>query len=245
MNTSEIKKANNQWLTSDGTLVRKVCGGRCNIFLISKAGAHILVDTGMDFMRRKLIRRLDEMKIENLQYLILTHTHFDHAANASAIKDKFNPKVIVHDSEAAFLLSGDSPLPAGTNTFTRQLIKTFSNPVRKMARYKPCPVDIHVHEEVDLSVCGIDARVIHTPGHSPGSVSILIDNEIALVGDTLIGVLPNKCFPPFADNVEELIKSWRKLIKFKCTLLLPSHGTPRSLVLLKQNLMARRAMAKV
>jgi glyoxylase-like metal-dependent hydrolase (beta-lactamase superfamily II) len=44
-------------------------------------------------------------------------------------------------------------------------------------------------------------------------ISIIIDDEIAIVGDAMVGTIPDSIYPPFADDKKLLIKSWKKLLK--------------------------------
>lgn len=211
--------------TSKGTIILKIAGGRSNVFLVKTNHENFLIDTGPAFMHNQLIKRLRNAGVKSIDFLILTHTHFDHAANASSIKALFDAKVLVHSKEAAYLLSGDSPLPAGSNLFTSFLINNFGKIVQKRVIYKSCQPDILVDENYSFPDKGSIIKIIHTPGHSSGSMCIILDNEIALVGDTLIGTLPGRCFPPFVDDVPELYQSWKKLLKTGCTIFLPSHGS--------------------
>jgi glyoxylase-like metal-dependent hydrolase (beta-lactamase superfamily II) len=211
--------------TSKGTLIMKIAGGRSNIFLVKTGQEVFLIDTGPAFMRNQLLKRLHKAGINSIDYLILTHTHFDHAANAFAIKKQFGAKVIVHASEAEYLMSGDSPVPAGAVWFTSMLIQWFGKMVQKLVIYPPCQADILVNDELSFSDNESAIRIIHTPGHSSGSMCIIIDNEITLAGDTLIGTIPGRCFPPFVDDIPELYQSWQKLLKTECTIFLPSHGS--------------------
>jgi hydroxyacylglutathione hydrolase len=214
-----------QWICSSGCRIFKITGGRSNVFLVSNDKVNILIDTGPAFMGRSLIRRLNRVLKGPLDFLLLTHTHFDHAANTFLVKEQFNPKIIVNKAEADFLLTGDSPVPAGTNIFTRFLVNRFGRFTQRIVRYHSCKTDIIIGDHYDLSRSGIEAYIMHTPGHSAGSVSLIIENEIAIVGDTLFGTYPGSCFPPFADDVEELMKSWELLLNTGCRLFLPSHGT--------------------
>lgn len=217
-----------------------LAGGRSNVFMVSGKNINILVDTGPAYKCKGLFNKLNKLSINSIDYLLLTHTHFDHAANAQKIKDKFGLKVIVHEKEADYLLSGDSPVPAGTNALTSWLSGTFGKWVEKMVRYNSCKADIVVNNEFDLSDTGINARIIHTPGHSAGSLSLIVDNQIALVGDTLFGVYPRSCYPPFADCDPDLLKSWEKLLETECKLFLPSHGRSRTRKQIEVELSKRR-----
>ena len=67
-------------------------------------------------------------------------------------------------------------------------------------------------------------------------MSLIIDDEIAIVGDAMFGVLKKSIYPPYADNSKELINSWEKLLSTNCKLFLPAHGSANSRKQLKQNL---------
>ncbi len=214
--------------SSKGTDIISIAGGRSNVFLINSGDKKILVDTGPRFMQKIVIRRLMKLGIRSIDYLILTHTHFDHAANARAIKNCFNARVIVHASEEGFLKSGDSPVPAGTNLFTGWLTRTSGKLANRLVKYQGCDADITFDQQLYLSEDLENIQVIHTPGHSAGSSSVIIDNEIALAGDTLFGTYPGSCFPPFADDRELLFTSWELLLETGCRVFFPSHGSVRT-----------------
>lgn len=220
------------WSTSGGYIIYQVLAGRSNAFLITDKRKNILVDTGPRFMWNILRKRLDRLQISKIDLLILTHSHFDHAANASRIKEAYKAKVIIHQSEIKFLNTGDNILPAGTNALSGFIIKAFENKFNTLTRYSPCNHDLTFDKSYDLADYGFNAFLMHTPGHTPGSTSIIIDNELALVGDTMFGVFRRTVFPPFASNPDLLIDSWGKLLETGCRIYLPSHGSAnkRSLV---------------
>lgn len=165
------------------------------------------------------------MDIVHIDYLILTHTHYDHAGNAAWIKKKYKAHVILHKTEAKCLASGKNILPQGTNYFSGTLVRLFAKPFLRLSGYEPCEYDILVDSLFDLKETGFNGYIIHTPGHSEGSLSIIIDNEIALAGDTLFGKFRNSVFPPFADDINKLVKSWGDLLKAGCSVFIPSHGS--------------------
>ncbi len=220
------------WTTSGGYKILKILSGRSNVFLLRNRQSTILIDTSAGFMWKALQRNLDQLGIDRIDLLILTHSHFDHAANAHKIKERYNAQVIIHDSEAGYLLAGTNILPAGTNPITKTIVRVLARQFISFARYQPCKADLAVDSNYDLSGYGFNAYLMHTPGHTKGSLSLIIDNEIAIVGDTMFGIFPWTIFPPFASDPRQMVKSWEKLLNTKCTLFLPSHGSAnkRSLV---------------
>jgi hydroxyacylglutathione hydrolase len=222
------------WTTISGYTINQILDKSCNAYLISNRGRYLLIDTGRKTSRKRLFNHLEKLGAARLDALIMTHTHFDHAGNAAQIREKFQTKVIAHKSEARYLKSGNSPLPGGTISVTKFLIEHLGQQVQSRVKYEPCDVDIQVEDSFDLAEFGCNARIIHTPGHTSGSMSVIVDDEIAVAGDTLFGEVPNSVFPPFADDVEQLIASWAKLLETKCDLFLPAHGFPITRKLLEK-----------
>lgn len=223
-----------RWLTSNDLCVTRLLGMRSNVFLVSKGNLNILVDSSPALYRRILEKRLRSFPVDHIDYLLFTHTHFDHCGNARWIREHYHPKVIVHRSEARFLEAGESPLPAGTNFFLRPLMRRHGPKATEKMKYEPCPVDILADDRFDLGFPGMNAHILHTPGHSRGSVSLIVDDEIAIVGDAMVGTFPGRIFPPFADDVPGLMLSWAKLLGTGCKIFLPSHGSGISRELLER-----------
>lgn len=207
--------------------------GRSNVYLLTNSVTNILIDTSVSKSWNRLLKQLYKLNILHVEYLILTHTHFDHAANANRIKEKFKCSVIVHKDVAKYLKKGESNIPGGTNFFTGFLVNILSKFVStSILKYEPCDPDIIVDFDYDLKELGFKAFLKHTPGHTIGSMSLIIDDEIAIVGDTMFGIFINSIFPPYADDIDLMIRSWGNLLDTKCIRFLPSHGTAndRSLV---------------
>lgn len=222
------------WKTKSGYLITQILKGRSNVFLLSVNSKNILIDTSPDRLWPVLKRRLYKLGIKNLDYLILTHTHYDHAENSAKLKSEFGAKVIVNKNEAVFLEKGENILPHGTNFLTRFLVDSLAHRYSFKMTFTGCSADIMVDDNFDLRGFGLNGYIISTPGHTSGSQSVIIDDEYAIVGDAMFGVFPQSIFPPFADDEEELIKSWGKLVKTNCKLFLPSHGTPNKADLVRR-----------
>lgn len=220
-------------ITKSGYKIIRVLSGRSNVFLLTDGQKNILIDSGPKKERKLLIKRLNKLNVIRIDYLILTHSHFDHCENAAYIREKYKAIIIIHKTEASLLASGDNILPNGTNPVTRLIVKLFSEKFIVAKRYEPCISDIQADAVYYLTSAGFDAYILHTPGHTPGSLSVIIDNEVAVVGDTMFGVFTGSVFPPFANDVKQMIYSWGLLLETGCSWYLPGHGSANERILVQ------------
>lgn len=194
--------------------------------MIATDNLNILLDTGKVTSNKKLRNNIGSLKLERerIDFLVLTHTHFDHCQNAAQIKKQENCKIIMSAEEKPFVEKGYTPVPYGTTKISKSIYKLGVQTGTKRFRYDPFTADRLIVNEFEYIENERDISILKTPGHSAGSMSILVDREIAIVGDTLFGIFPNAVFPPFADNPVELINSWHKLLETDCNTFLPGHG---------------------
>jgi glyoxylase-like metal-dependent hydrolase (beta-lactamase superfamily II) len=116
-------------------------------------------------------------------------------------------------------------LAGGTNLITGIIVKMFAKRFLSESRYEPCMYDYLVDSVFELKDFGFNAYILHTPGHTAGSVSVIIDNEVAIVGDTMFGIFKWSVFPPYANDIRQMIYSWGSLLETRCSLFLPGHGS--------------------
>ncbi|MBI9087053.1 MAG: MBL fold metallo-hydrolase [Desulfobacterales bacterium] len=224
------------WITKNGLQIHRVLLGRCNCYLVTHENRFLLMDSGTKTSWKRLVRGLDRfgVKEDSSVALALTHCHFDHAENAARFKETYKAPILIHRSEGTLLKNGDNPEIRGTIFYTKVLTAILSN--AKLAarlRYEPAEYDVPVDEALRLEPYGIPGYLLHTPGHTPGSVSAIIDDEIGIVGDAMFGIFPGLVFPPFAVDVPLMVKSWKNLLDTGCSTFLPAHGSERSAELLK------------
>lgn len=209
--------------TKNGCTVCQVSSRRSNAYFIKAGESLLLVDTGSRRKHHEMDQRIDSLRPPDrkIDFLILTHTHFDHCQNAALLRSRENCRIIAGEAEKVFTETGYTPIPNGTNWLTGPLSKMGKHLLsRRNFSYPPFPVDISVSKSYDLKYL----EIISTPGHSAGSLTIVVDKEIALVGDTLFGIFRQKVFPSFADDIPEMIRSWDKLLQTGCRIFLPGHG---------------------
>ncbi|ETA69113.1 Zn-dependent hydrolase, glyoxylase [Methanolobus tindarius DSM 2278] len=204
--------------------------GKSNAYLVSAPDLVILIDTGCskNLKPLKQVLRQKELQITDIDYIVVTHAHYDHVGHLAEIKEKSGAKVLAHRDAVDYLKNGHTPFPKGTML----LFKIISNAGNRFfsvgGKFTPVEPDILIEGDYDLLKSEPTIRIIHTPGHTSGSVCLIINDESAIVGDTLFNVLPETVYPPFANDENELIKSWEKLLATGCSVFYPGHGKPFS-----------------
>jgi glyoxylase-like metal-dependent hydrolase (beta-lactamase superfamily II) len=109
------------WKTKSGYEIFQVLSGRSNSFFIKADSFNILVDTGTERGYNRLQSNINSFGLTNrkVDFLILTHTHFDHCRNAAKIKKEENCRIIVGIKEKESIEKGFTDLPGGTLFITK------------------------------------------------------------------------------------------------------------------------------
>ncbi len=198
-----------------------------NGFLVYTSDAALLIDTGYKGMGDQVARALKrcDLSSESLKLILLTHTHFDHAGGAAELKSMYpSAQLVVHRKEAELLKSGRASIPPGTRWKGKIISWVGRNFFPGVAKYDPCEHDAVIDNRMDLSPFGINGKVIHTPGHTLGSLTVLLGDGRALIGDNAMGIPGKPHFPPFAMDREGVLNSWEKIISAGSQWLYPAHG---------------------
>ncbi len=158
-----------------------------------------LIDSGVVSSEDVIFDYMDRigLKPEDISLLILTHSHPDHIGSAKSIKEKSGCKVAAHPGEISWIEDVE--------------LQAKERPVPNFHSLVEGSIDVDdILEEGDVLDLGenISLKVIHTPGHSKGSISFLIKEEgILITGDAI----PIKGDLPIYDDVKTSIKSIKKL----------------------------------
>jgi hydroxyacylglutathione hydrolase len=199
-----------------------------NAYVVANGKQAILIDCGMKKKEKKILVALARMQLSpaDIQLIILTHTHYDHAGSLKALQQITKAKVLVHKAEAACLEEGFCELPKGTMWFPKIMSAIGRALNKRVGRYAPVAPDIAISKRFNLHPYGIDGYVLPTPGHTAGSISVVIEGNHAIVGDTLFNIFRHSVFPAYANDQEILLKSWKKLLEIRCKHFYPGHGKP-------------------
>jgi hydroxyacylglutathione hydrolase len=175
--------------------------GIVKVFILA-GNRPVLVDTGTRGNAGRILAGLkrEGVEPEDISLVLITHTHGDHIGSLAKLKKTIPASVAVHRLDAESLRGGTGLDP-----------------------------DIVLEDEFDLRQYGVAAKVISTPGHSPGSLSVMLESGEAVVGDL---VLPRyMAFGPpaiafWSASREDSIASIRKVLSFKPSIVHASHGGP-------------------
>jgi glyoxylase-like metal-dependent hydrolase (beta-lactamase superfamily II) len=210
-----------------GMEFRKITVGKTNCYLLTDGRKGWLVDTGVKEDPDPIFRAMDGLGLApaDLDAVIITHTHNDHVKGLSHIKKYTGAAVIVHQEEAQYLRDGNTPLPAGTGFFSRMIRRMAANAGdASFTAYKSVIPDITVDGKTELTERGLPGYLLPTPGHTAGSLSLILENTHAFVGDALFHLLPWKIYPPFANDPAKVTASWKVLLDTGCEFFYPAHG---------------------
>jgi len=213
-------------LSKNGYTIHKTMTRRYACYIIEKDKYCVLVDTSMRFEKDAVAKSIQAVGGRKIDAIFLTHSHTDHVANAQYFSDLFHCKVYISEKGLANIQQGCCTMPKGTNLFSKLIQRAEPQiPFYHFTRFQPCPLAEPLNNEVLKYYLGESSELLETPGHSNDSISILLDNNIALVGDAMVNIFGN-LYPPFADDEKAVITSWKALLDTQCELLCPAHGNP-------------------
>jgi glyoxylase-like metal-dependent hydrolase (beta-lactamase superfamily II) len=170
----------------------------------------ILIDTGTGFHNKTTIEKLGEIKsTEKLSKIVLTHNHADHSGGAKELMDEFNVPLYAQPADA-------KPLKEGDGATTGAAMFGFDQP----------KLEINDLNDDDVVDCGdVQLTVIHTPGHSPGSITLYDpESKSIFCGDLAFmdGGVGRWDLP--GGDYKTLVKSYKKVLELEIENFYPGHG---------------------
>lgn len=163
-------------------MIKKINLTIANCYLV-KSDKVVLVDTGAPNSAQKILKAAKKSGIaaNDIDLILLTHAHSDHAGSAGELRKLTGAPVAVHKDDVEMLQRGNNGamIPVGTEA-------RFSQPFVD----RPFPAidpDIVISSPEDLNEFNLPAKLLHTPGHSAGSISLVFKTGNAIVGDIMRG----------------------------------------------------------
>ncbi len=178
-------------------------------YIVDFDGAQVMIDCGAASDCSKLLANAERAlgAKPNIRTVVLTHNHIDHVGGAAALRSRTGARIAAHEHDAPALESGDPERTAAS---------------WYGADFPPLPLDIILGGEAG-SIEGADDSLsfIHTPGHTPGSICILLerDGKKILFGQDIHGPF----LPQFASDAARWRESMKKLLSLEPDILCEGH----------------------
>lgn len=210
-------------------------------YIIQDQGT-IMIDGGSPKQAKAFSKAMEEISInpEEIQLIVITHGHWDHIGSAKEIKEITGAKIAMHGREREWLEKSLKPMPPGVTLWGQifgRIIKMFL----PFIHIPSTQVDLVLDDEgLSLFKYGIEGKIINTPGHSSGSVSVLLETGDVFAGDLAMNKFPLRLspgLPIFAEDLSKLKESWRLLLDQGAKTVYPAHGEPFSAEIIREALL--------
>lgn len=199
--------------------------GITTVFIVREEGV-ILVDTGFPGSSDAIIHAMKEHGISprDIRLIVLTHGHADHAGSAADLRERTGAKVAIHAADVEMIRNGSQGVLRPICLSGRVFGIFFSR--KEKSEFPPFDPDVFLVDGMSLEPYGISGTVLATPGHTSGSVSILLTSGDALAGDLLFAHLPagNPGLPFWAEDCNVVKESIRALMSRHPARIYVAHG---------------------
>ena len=179
------------------------------VYLARFSEKAVLIDAGCGISPEELFENISEVLPPGvvIEYLLLTHCHYDHTGGAEAVRNRYGCRIVAHELDADYLENGDNTVTAA-NWYG--------------ARMNPLKIDHRIKNNTETFQCGSGkVTAYHCPGHSPGSVVYFthIDSNRVLSGQDVHGPLEAS----FLSNRENYIRSLKFMMGLNADVLCEGH----------------------
>lgn len=190
-------------------------------YLIAERDGIVLIDTSTKSAAAGIIAEIESIgrRPEELRAIVATHYHHDHTGNITALVEQTGAQVYAHADDAPYVQANEPWMqPKG---FLGGLI------ARGAPEQTPINVDHILNEGDELPFAG-GLRVLHTPGHTPGSISLYSPaREMLLCGDALMNVFGLRLPPSMSSHdMDQARQSIARIAELQFEHALPGHGAP-------------------
>jgi hydroxyacylglutathione hydrolase len=198
-------------------------------YLLETDTGLVLVDAGSPHQERIILRHLRALRSAdasppNLQliFIFITHAHLDHYGSAAAIRRLTGAPVAIHRADAEAMARGETRI--GSARGGGKLMQVLLPLVELCLRPEPVKADLLLEDGDRLDDLGLEARVMHTPGHTLGSSCLIVEERLGFVGDLLTNNGRPSLQRLFAEDWSLLRQSYARLQEIELEMAYPGHG---------------------
>jgi len=179
------------------------------VYVIAAADELVMVDTGAGRSEHIIVKNMEDLGLDptKLHWVILTHCHIDHVGGAAFFRDQYGASIAIHELDSSPLERAD-----GTRTAASWYGRKLS-PLKADLKFRG--------EQAELATGNEILHILHTPGHTPGSIVCYLDRDgqRILFGQDIHG--------PFMSAFGSDVKAWRRsmnqLLSLKIDILCEGH----------------------
>jgi ribonuclease/clavin/mitogillin len=185
------------------------CSGT-NLYLIDCVRGKLLLDSGWPHCLPTLKNQVKTsgLKFSDIRYVMMTHAHPDHAGLTQTVKRLCGAQLVIHEKQVPFLQE--------LNAFFERKHDADFEPIR----VEKGDLVLKSSNRAVLQSIGIQGELVETPGHSQDSLSLVVDEGYAFVGDLTRPDLATE------ENTLALYTSWKTIIRMQIDWIYPGHGEP-------------------
>jgi len=192
--------------------------GMVNCWLVRGEGGSVLVDTAVVRYREMI---LDRVKNENVKLIIQTHGHVDHIGNTAFLAERLHVPVAMHPDDAE-LIGKPHARALNANTYLGRLLKIGTDKsMYKAPSFSPSVLLSGGEKLYDNY--GVSAQVSALPGHTKGSIGLLVNGADFIVGDAMFNILKPTPGRLYEDH-DSLLESVLRIKLSRCSVIHPGHG---------------------
>ena len=208
--------------------IETICLASVNSYLLAVENGFVLIDTGKPERRGELNARLDDAgcRLADLRLILITHGDYDHAGNAAFLREAHGATIAMHGDDAARVEQGNwtlgmKPKPDKFPLFYR-IVSRFIRP----GPFDTFAPDVYLADGQTLQNFGLDATVLHLPGHTRGSVGVLTASGDLFCGDLMDSMIGKPSLEFFIDDMPAAQASLARLRQLDVGMVYPGHGKP-------------------
>ncbi len=161
-----------------------------NTHLVADANGVLVVDAGMPHQAGRIVAGIRALghSPRDVRLILITHGHIDHAGSAVALQRLTGAPIGMHPADIPLVATPSLKIPPGRTP----AIDAAGRILRKFGFVVPLPTfapDVCLTDGQSLRDFGFYGRVIHTPGHTAGSVTVALDDGTCFVGDAILNLV--------------------------------------------------------
>lgn len=191
-------------------------------YLIEGQAGMILVDAGLRGEERSVLRKMRELEREDLRLIFITHAHLDHYGSAAELKRITGAPIAIHHLDEEPMALGQTRIGSARNM--GHALAALLPLVHPLLHPEPVNADLVFDDGFHLEGYGLDAKVLHTPGHTNGSSCLMVEGRLAFTGDLITYRGGPRLQRYFAQDWSALTESLGRLQAQRPEWVYPGHG---------------------